>query len=130
MGIGKGLGARAAGALSWLGPLAAIYGGYQLLDMLKQGTIDESDERRLKAMQALGMVSGGMGADLESKAQVAQMQRMVDLAAIQRQKTRDEMQNRFVQDQALNSLLAGHQASLAALAQPSRPSIAEMMARM
>lgn len=116
--------------MRFLGPLAAIYGAYEVANMLKQGTIDESDERRLKAMQALGMVSGGMGADLESKAQVAQMQRMVDLAAIQRQKTRDEMQNRFVQDQALNSLLAGHQASLAALAQPSRPSIAEMMARM
>lgn len=130
MGIGKGIGSKAAGALSWLGPLAAIYGAYQVVDMLKQGTIDASDERRLKAMQALGAVSGGMGADLEAKAQVAQMQRMVDLAAIQRQKTRDEMQNRFVQDQALNSLLAGHQASLAALAQPSRPSIAEMMARM
>ena len=130
MGIGKGLGAKASGVMRFLGPLAAIYGAYEVANMLKQGTIDESDERRLKAMQALGMVSGGMGADLESKAQVAQMQRMVDMAAIQRQKTRDEMQNRYVSDQALNSLLAGHQASLAALAQPSRPSIAEMMARM
>lgn len=127
---GGGVGKTLSGAMRWLGPLAAIYGAYQVLDMLKQGTIDEADERRLKAMQALGAVSGGMGADLESKAQVAQMQRMVDMAAIQRQKARDEMQNRYVSDQALNSLLAGHQASLAALAQPSRPSIAEMMARM
>jgi len=40
------------------------------------------------------------------------------------------MQRRYLEDQALNAILSGQQASLAALAQPSRPSIAEMMARM
>jgi hypothetical protein len=125
----KGLG-KAAGVMRFLGPLAAIYGGYQLLDLLKQGTMDEADERRLKAMQALGAVGGGMMQDIDTRSQVQQMQRMVDFAAIQRQKSRDEMQAQFLNDQALNSLLAGQQASLAALAQPSRPSIAEMMARM
>lgn len=129
-GLGSRLAGAAGGAMRFLGPLAAIYGGYQLLDLLKQGTMDEADERRLKAMQALGAVGGGMMQDIDTRSQVQQMQRMVDLAAIQRQKYRDEMQTQFLNDQALNSLLAGQQASLAALAQPSRPSIAEMMARM
>jgi hypothetical protein len=40
------------------------------------------------------------------------------------------MRNQYTGNQALDALVRGQQASLAALAQPSRPSIAEMMARM
>lgn len=128
MGI-KGA-SKAAGVMRFLGPLAAVYGGYEVLNTLKAGTIDEADERRLRAIQALGAVSGGMGQDMAMKEQVRGMQRMVDLAAIQRQQALDQMRNQYTGNQALDALVQGQRASLAALAQPSRPSIAEMMARM
>lgn len=122
------------GALStigrYVGPLFGIWGAYELLNLVKEGTIDEADARRLKAMQALGAVGGGMQQDLQINDQIRQMQKMVDLAAVQRQQKLDDMKNQYTGNQALDSLLRGQQASLAALAQPSRPSIAEMMARM
>lgn len=125
----KGAG-RLAGVMRFLGPLAAVYGGYELLSMLKGGTVDEADERRIQAIRALGAVGGGMEQDMAMKEQVRGMQRMVDLAAIQRQQALDQMRNQYTGNQALDALLRGQQASLSALAQPSRPSIAEMMARM
>jgi hypothetical protein len=125
----KGAG-RLAGVMRFLGPLAAVYGGYELLSALKGGTVDEADERRIQAIRALGAVGGGMDQDMAMKEQVRGMQRMVDLAAIQRQQALDQMRNQYTGNQALDALVRGQQASLAALAQPSRPSIAEMMARM
>jgi hypothetical protein len=68
-------------------------------------------------------------ADAQQKQQLRQMQQMVDLAAIQRQQGLDQMRQQYTTDQTLNSLLAGNERALAALAMPSRPSIAEMMAR-
>ena len=121
---------KAAGVMRFLGPLAAVYGGYELLSTLKGGTVDEADERRIQAIRALGAVGGGMDQDMAMKEQVRGMQRMVDLAAIQRQQALDQMRNQYTGNQALDALVRGQQASLAALAQPSRPSIAEMMARM
>jgi hypothetical protein len=125
----KGIG-KAAGVMRFLGPLAAVYGGYELLNTLKGGTVDEADERRIQAIRALGAVGGGMEQDMAMKEQIRGMQRMVDLAAIQRQQALDQMRNQYTGNQALDALVRGQQASLAALAQPSRPSIAEMMARM
>ena len=107
-----------------------MYTAYELLGMLKSGTVDAADERRLKALESLGAVGQGMGQDLAMKSQIRDMQRMIDMSAIQRQQANDQMSRRYIEDDALNSLLAGQQASLSALAQPSRPSIAEMMARM
>lgn len=107
-----------------------MYTAYELLGMVKGGSIDAADERRLKALEALGAVGQGMGQDLATKSQIRDMQRMIDMAAIQRQQANDQTQRRYLEDQALNAILSGQQASLAALAQPSRPSIAEMMARM
>jgi hypothetical protein len=121
---------KAAGVMRFLGPLAAVYGGYELLSALKGGTVDEADERRIQAIRALGAVGGGMEQDMAMKEQIRGMQRMVDLAAIQRQQALDQMRNQYTGNQALDALVRGQQASLAALAQPSRPSIAEMMARM
>jgi hypothetical protein len=126
----KGLKAAGSKALGFLGPLAAMYTAYELLGMLKSGTVDAADERRLKALESLGAVGQGMGQDLAMKSQIRDMQRMIDMSAIQRQQANDQMSRRYIEDDALNSLLAGQQASLSALAQPSRPSIAEMMARM
>jgi len=58
------------------------------------------------------------------------MQYFTDMAAIQRQRSSLENRNRTLSDAALSDLLRGHEGSLAALAQPSTPSISEMMARM
>ena len=119
----------AGGAMRFLGPLLGAFAAYQLLDLAKQGTVDAADERRLRALQALGAVGQGAQEDLAGREQVRQMQRMVDMAAIQRQQQLDEMSQQYTRDRAMNSLINANQASLAALAQPSRPSIAEMMAR-
>jgi hypothetical protein len=127
MGSLKNLGGK---ALSWLGPLFAIYGVYETLNMLNEGTIGKADEDRLKSLEAFGAMSQGMGQDLQQRQMMEGMQRMVDLAAIQRQQSLDQMRNQYTGNQAMDALLRGQQASLAALAQPSRPSIAEMMARM
>jgi hypothetical protein len=124
----KGVGAM-GGAMRFLGPLLGAFTAYQLLDMARQGTVGAADERRLQALQALGGVSGGLMADAQQKQQLRQMQQMVDLAAIQRQQGLDQMRQQYTTDQTLNSLLAGNERALAALAMPSRPSIAEMMAR-
>jgi hypothetical protein len=124
----KGVGAM-GGAMRFLGPLLGAFTAYQLLDMARQGTVGAADERRLQALQALGGVSGGLMSDAQQKQQLRQMQQMVDLAAIQRQQGLDQMRQQYTTDQTLNSLLAGNERALAALAMPSRPSIAEMMAR-
>lgn len=124
-----GGGAGVGGAMRFLGPLLGAFAAYQLLDLAKQGTVDAADERRLRALQALGAVGQGAQEDLAGREQVRQMQRMVDMAAIQRQQQLDEMSQQYTRDRAMNSLINANQASLAALAQPSRPSIAEMMAR-
>jgi hypothetical protein len=133
-GAGGGFlaGAKKVGgkALAWLGPLFAIYGVYETMKMLQEGSIGQADQERLQTMQALGQLSGGMQQDMDQRQMVQGMQRMVDLAAIQRQQSLDQMQNQYTGNAAMDSLLRGQQASLAALAQPSRPSIAEMMARM
>lgn len=121
---------RLAGLMRFLGPAAAIFSMYQLADLVKQGTVDEADERRLKALQALGAVSGGMQQDAAMRDQIRGMQQMVDLAAIQRRQALDEMNRQYTDDRALNALLSANQAQLAAISQPSRPSVAEMMMRM
>jgi hypothetical protein len=122
-------GAGAGGAMRFLGPLFGAFAAYQLLDMARQGTVGEADQRRMKALEALSGVSGGMQQDAASREQMRQMQRMVDLAAIQRQQSLDQMRQQYTGDQALDAILRGQQSSLAALAVPSQPSIAEMMAR-
>lgn len=122
-------GAGAGGAMRFLGPLFGAFAAYQLLDMARQGTVGEADQRRMKALETLSGVSGGMQQDAASREQMRQMQRMVDLAAIQRQQALDQMRQQYTGDQALDAILRGQQSSLAALAVPSQPSIAEMMAR-
>jgi DNA polymerase III alpha subunit len=134
MGIGgrgaAGTVGKAAGLMRFLGPLAAIYGGYQVLDLLKQGTLDAADERRLKMMQALGAVGGGAQQQQMMNDQMRQMRFMADMAAIQNQQGLMQSRNQSISDQALSSLLRGHEASLQSLALPSQPSVAEVMARM
>jgi hypothetical protein len=130
MGKAGGLASKGASALRFLGPLVALWGGYETLKLLHEGTVGAADEERLKTLEALNQISGGMGEDIQNKQAMLGMQRMVDMAAIQRQQQMDSRRQQFVDDEALNALLAGHQANLSVLAQPSRPSIAEMMARM
>lgn len=124
------VGSKLAGLGRFLGPLAAIYGAYQVVDLLKQGTLDAADERRLKMMEALGAVSGGARQQQMMNDQMRQMRFMADMAAIQRQQSGMQQRNQSISDQALSSLLRGHEASLQALAMPSQPSVGEMMARM
>lgn len=125
----KKVGTKGAGLMRVLGPLFAIFGAYEVMSMLRQGTVGAEDERRLKALQALQGVSGGMQQDYANRQAIGQMQSMVDLAGMQRQRGLDEMNQQYTGNQALDALLRGQQASLNALAMPSRPSIAEMMAR-
>lgn len=114
----------------WLGPLFAIYGVYETLHMLQDGTIGDADRERLKTLEALGSVGGGVQEDLEQRRTIQSASRMTDLAAIEGQRNKDKMNSQFLDDQALNAMLHGQQASLASIARPSQPSIAEMMSRM
>jgi len=123
------LGRLGAGALRFLGPLAAVYGAYEIASALKGQTIDEADERRLRVMQALGAVGGGMGQSMMQKEQIRAMQRMTDLAAVQRQAQIDEINKQYTGNMAMDSLIRGNEAALAALATPSRPGVAELMMR-
>jgi hypothetical protein len=130
-------GAGAAGKMGfmghagkWLGPLFAIYGVYETLHMLQDGTIGDADRERLKTLEALGSVGGGVQEDLEQRRTIQNASRMTDLAAIEGQRNKDKMNSQFLDDQALNAMLHGQQASLASIARPSQPSIAEMMSRM
>jgi hypothetical protein len=123
------LGRLGAGALRFLGPLAAVYGAYEIASALKGQTIDEADERRLRVMQALGAVGGGMGQSMMQKEQIRAMQRMTDLAAVQRQAQIDELNKQYTGNMAMDSLIRGNEAALAALATPSRPGVAELMMR-
>ena len=124
------VGSKLSGLGRFLGPLAAIYGAYQVVDLLKQGTLDAADERRLKMMEALGAVSGGARQQQMMNDQMRQMRFMADMTAIQNQQGKMQSRNQSISDQALSSLLRGHEASLQALALPSQPSVAEVMARM
>lgn len=126
---GRGGMGAAGGAMRFLGPLFGAFAAYQLLDLAKRGTVDAADERRLRALEALSAVGQGAQGELAGREQIRQMQRMVDLAAIQRQQQLDQMNQQYTQDMAMNSLIQANRASLGALAQPSRPSIEEMMAR-
>ena len=126
----KGLAGKAGGVMRFLGPLFAIYGAYQVMSMLRQGTVGAADERRLKALQALNQVGGGAAQDEEMRRATGRMSAMVDLAGMQRQRSLDQMRQQYTGNEALDALLRGQQATLSAIAQPSQPSIAEMMARM
>jgi len=126
----KKIGKKGAGLGRFLGPLFAIFGAYEVMNMLREGTIGAADQRRMRALEALGNVGGGMQQDVGNRQAIAQMQSMVDLAGIQRQRALDQMSQQYTGNQALDALLRGQQASLNTLAMPSRPSIAEMMARM
>lgn len=128
-GIG-GLRGLGKGAMSWLGPLFAIYGVYETLKMVHEGTIGEADQQRLDTMAALSEVSGGMAQDQQYKDMLRSMQRVNDLAAVQRQSQQDQMGSQYTGNEALDALIRGHQSNLSMIAQPSRPSVAEMMARM
>ena len=126
----KKIGKKGAGLGRFLGPLFAIFGAYEVMNMLREGTVGAADQRRMRALEALGNVGGGMQQDVGNRQAIAQMQSMVDLAGIQRQRGLDQMNQQYTGNQALDALLRGQQASLNTLAMPSRPSIAEMMARM
>jgi hypothetical protein len=124
------VGSKPAWLGRFLGPLAAIYSAYTVLDLLKQGTLDAADERRLKMLQALGAVGGGAQQDQMVNDQMRQMRYMTDMAAIQNQQGIMQSRNQSISDQALSSLLRGHEASLRSLAVPSQPGVGELMARM
>ena len=126
----KKIGKKGAGLGRFLGPLFAIFGAYEVMNMLREGTVGAADQRRMRALEALGNVGGGMQQDVGNRQAIAQMQSMVDLAGIQRQRALDQMSQQYTGNQALDALLRAQQASLNTLAMPSRPSIAEMMARM
>lgn len=132
MGIGGGAGvaARMSPLMRVLGPLGIAYGAYELASTMRERTIGDADRQRLQNLEALSAVSGGVEQDIAARQQMQQMRQFVDLAGIERQRQVDEMRNRYSDQAALDAILRGHEASLAALAQPSRPSIAEMMARM
>jgi hypothetical protein len=130
MNVAKDIADKGKGLGRFLGPLFAIFGAYEVLSMLREGTIGAADQRRMRALEALGNVGGGMQQDIGNRQAIAQMQSMVDLAGIQRQRALDQMSQQYTGNQALDALLRAQQASLNTLAMPSRPSIAEMMARM
>jgi hypothetical protein len=132
MGIGRGAGvaARMSPLMRVLGPLGLAYGAYELTSAMRERTIGDADRQRLQNLEALSAVSGGVEQDIAARQQMQQMRQFVDLAGIERQRQVDEMRSRYSDQAALDAILRGHEASLAALAQPSRPSIAEMMARM
>ena len=113
-----------------LGPLFAIYGAYEVMNMLKGVSTDDADEKRLKALQSLGAVSGANQQGLQDQQQLSQAQSAVDVAGIQHQNYLAEQNNQYTGNQAMDALLRGQRASLAGLAIPSRPSMAEVMARM
>lgn len=114
--------------MRFLGPLAAVYGAYELTSGLHGATIGAEDEKRLRVLEALGGVTGGIRQDQQMQTAVAQQRAAVELAGIQRQQELDAMRNQYTQNQALNSLIRGNEQLLAAIAQPSRPTMAELMA--
>jgi hypothetical protein len=119
---------KLAGLMRFLGPLAAVYGAYELASGLHGATIGAEDEKRLRVLEALGSVTGGIRQDQQMQTAVAQQRAAVELAGIQRQQELDAMRNQYTQNQALNSLVRGNEQLLAAIAQPSRPTMAELMA--
>lgn len=119
---------KLASLMRFLGPLAAVYGAYELASGLHGATIGAEDEKRLRVLEALGGVTGGIRQDQQMQTAVAQQRAAVELAGIQRQQELDAMRNQYTQNQALNSLVRGNEQLLAAIAQPSRPTMAELMA--
>lgn len=119
---------KLAGLMRFLGPLAAVYGAYELASGLHGATIGAEDEKRLRVLEALGGVTGGIREDQQMQQAVAQQRAAVELAGIQRQQELDAMRAQFSQNQAMNTLIRGNEQLLAAIAQPSRPSMAELMA--
>lgn len=131
MGIGRGAGMMSglSPVMRVLGPLGALYGAYEIASAMRERSIGDADRQRIQNLEALSAVSGGVAQDQMMREQVRAMQQMVDLAGVQRLQSQREMQSQY-NDAVLNELLRGQQASLQAIAMPSRPSIAEMMARM
>jgi hypothetical protein len=128
---GTGATARAVGgkALGFLGPLFAVLSAYQLAEMARANTVGAADEKRMRVLEALGGVSGGLGQDQAMRQMLAQQRSMVELAGIQRQKDLDQMNRQYIEDRALNSAVGANRDLLAAIAMPSQPSMMEMMAR-
>lgn len=115
--------------MGFLGPAFALYGAYELASALKGMTIDKADEQRLRVLEAFGNVSGGMNQDAQMRTALAQQQQMLALAQIQRQRELDDLSRSYLQNQNMDSLVRSNEGLLRAIAMPSSPSIAEMMAR-
>ena len=116
-------------ALGFLGPLFAVLSAYQLAEMARANTVGAADEKRMRVLEALGGVSGGLGQDQAMRQMLAQQRSMVELAGIQRQKDLDQMNRQYIEDRALNSAVGANRDLLSAIAMPSQPSMMEMMAR-
>lgn len=128
-GVRGGLATAGRGAMGFLGPAFALYGAYELASALKGMTIDKGDEQRLRVLEAFGNVSGGMNQDAQMRTALAQQQQMLALAQIQRQRELDDLSRSYLQNQNMDSLVRSNEGLLRAIAMPSSPSIAEMMAR-
>lgn len=128
-GVKAGLATAGRGAMGFLGPAFALYGAYELASALKGMTVDKADEQRLRVLEAFGNVSGGMDQDAQIRTALAQQQQMLALAQIQRQRELDDLSRSYLQNQNLDSLVRSNEGLLRAIAMPSSPSIAEMMAR-
>lgn len=113
-----------------LGPIGIAFGVYEILSRLKGQSFDRADEERLKIMQALGSVRGSLDEDTQMRQMLNQQNTMINLAGIQRQKQLDDMTRSYTQDREMNNLIRSNQDLLSALAMPSQPSVAELMARM
>ena len=113
-----------------LGPIAIAYTVYDVLNRLKGQSFDKADDQRLKVMQALGGIAGGMDQDTERNQMLAQQNTMVNLAGIQRQRDLDAMRNQYTMNREMNDLISGNRDLLASLSTPSQPSVAEILARM
>ena len=113
-----------------LGPIGIAFGVYEILSRLKGQTADRADEERMRVMQALGSVRGGLDEDVQTKELLGQQNTMIGLAGIQRQQDLDAMRRQYTESAEMNNLVRSNQDLLSAIAMPSQPSVAELMARM
>lgn len=118
------------GSMRFLGPLMAVLGAYEVAQLLKSGTIDRGQERKLKVLESLGVAESGFAQEMGVRSQMDQDRGATEMMAGMGARARQDQEGQLTNDLAMNQLIGSNQKMLQALASPSRQSLSEVLAQL
>ena len=128
--VGSKLGGLARGSMRFLGPLMAVLGAYEVAQLLKSGSIDRGQERKLKVLESLGVAESGFAQEMGVRSQMDQDRGATEMMAGMGARARQDQEGQLTNDMAMNQLIRSNQQMLQSLASPSRQSLSEVLAQL